>query len=70
MSLTKSDDYTKDWLMRTASGVAPIATLVIAIVLFTMGINAVKYYRYKLIKLKNKKKPILHGEQGAFHDKL
>jgi hypothetical protein len=47
MSLTKSDDYTEDWLERTAWGVIPTAILVCSIVIFTLGINVVRYYNYK-----------------------
>jgi hypothetical protein len=42
MALTKSDEYTTDWHQRTSSGVIPVATVIILIVLFSVGANIFK----------------------------
>lgn len=59
MTLTKSADYTEDWLNRTAAGVIPTAVLIIAILVFVLIINVVKYYRYKQAKFNAKRRVIL-----------
>ena len=47
MTLTKSADYTEDWKTRTAAGVIPTAAIIIAILIFVLIVNVIKYYRYK-----------------------
>lgn len=47
MTLTKSDEYTENWLQRTYPGVIQTATLIIVIVMVAFAANALKLYSYK-----------------------
>lgn len=47
MSLTKSDEYTDDWLQRTSPGVVPTCIILGLIVLVAITANLIKYFNYK-----------------------
>ena len=47
MTLTKSNEYTDTWRVRTSGGVVPLALFIILIVVFTLIVNVIKYLRYK-----------------------
>lgn len=59
MSLTKSDDYTEDWLNRTWAGVIPTTIIVLLILVIPLTANIIKYYKYKSAWSSQLKKPVL-----------
>lgn len=55
LTLTKSDEYTTNWVGRTAPGVAPTTVAIVTIVCLAMVANVVMYCRHKKSLIQSQK---------------